>query len=97
MSKIKIYNFGPIKQGYQDNNGWIDVKKVTLFIGNQGSGKSTIAKLITTFLWIEKELTREDYNKKWFTKKNKLKNQILTYFKLENYFPNADDVNQPYI
>ena len=44
MSKIKIYNFGPIKQGYQDNDGWIDVKKVTLFIGNQGSGKSTSAK-----------------------------------------------------
>lgn len=97
MSKIKIYNFGPITQGYQDNDGWIDVKKVTLFIGNQGSGKSTIAKLITTFLWIEKALTRGDYNKKWFTKKNKLKNQFLTYFRLENYFPNANDVNQPYI
>ncbi len=97
MSKIKIYNFGPIKQGYQDNDGWIDVKKVTLFIGNQGSGKSTIAKLITTFLWIEKALTRGDYNKKWFTKKNKLKNQFLTYFRLENYFPIANDVNQPYI
>jgi predicted ATPase len=97
MSKIKIYNFGPIKQGYHDNDGWIDVKKVTLFIGNQGSGKSTIAKLITTFLWIEMALTRGDYNKKWFTRKNKLKNQFLTYFRLENYFPNADDVNQPYI
>jgi len=97
MSKIKIYNFGPIKQGYQDNDGWIDIKKVTLFIGNQGSGKSTIAKLITTFLWIEKALTRGDYSKKWFTRKNKLKNQFLTYFRLENYFPNADDANQPYI
>jgi len=97
MSKIKISNFGPIKQGYQDNGGWIDIKKVTLFIGNQGSGKSTIAKLITTFLWIEKALTRGDYNKKWFTRKNKLKNQFLTYFRLENYFPNVDDPNQPYI
>jgi len=97
MSKIKIQNFGPVKQGYQDNDGWMDVKKVTLFIGNQGSGKSTIAKLITTFLWIEKALTRGDYNKKWFTRKNKLKNQFLTYFRLENYFPDADDNNQPYI
>ncbi|MFA6401656.1 MAG: AAA family ATPase [Salinivirgaceae bacterium] len=97
MSKIKIYNFGPIKQGYQDNDGWIDVKKVTLFIGNQGSGKSTVAKLITTFLWIEKALTRGDYDKKWFTRKNKLKNQFLTYFRIDNYFPNVDDSNQPYI
>ena len=43
MSKIRVKNFGPIKGGYQENDGWLDVKKVTLFIGNQGSGKSTIA------------------------------------------------------
>ena len=46
MSKIKIKNFGPIKEGYIENDGWIDVKKVTVFIGNQGSGKSTVAKLL---------------------------------------------------
>ena len=49
MSKIKIKNFGPIKEGYQEDDGWFDIKKVTVFIGNQGSGKSTIAKLISTF------------------------------------------------
>ena len=57
MSKIRIKNFGPIKEGYQENDGWLDVKKVTVFIGNQGSGKSTVAKLISTFSWIEKALT----------------------------------------
>jgi predicted ATPase len=86
MSKIKIRNFGPIKDGYQDNDGWIDIKKVTVFIGNQGSGKSTVAKLISTFTWIEKALVRGDYNKKWFERKNKLKNQYLNYHRLENYF-----------
>lgn len=86
MSKIKIKNFGPIKDGYQDNEGWIDIKKVTVFIGNQGSGKSTVAKLISTFTWIEKALVRGDYNKKWFESKNKLKNQYLNYHRLENYF-----------
>ena len=78
MSKIKIKNFGPIKEGCQENDGWLDVKKVTVFIGNQGSGKSTVAKLITTFMWIEKALTRGDYDKKNFIKvfcqeKNKVK------------------------
>lgn len=58
MSRIKIRNFGPIKEGYQENDGWIDVKKVTVFIGNQGSGKSTVAKIISTFTWIEKSLVR---------------------------------------
>jgi predicted ATPase len=43
MSKIRIKNFGPVKDGYPENNGWLEVKKVTVFIGNQGSGKSTVA------------------------------------------------------
>lgn len=86
MSRIRIKNFGPIKEGCQANEGWIDIKKVTVFIGNQGSGKSTVAKLISTFTWIEKALVRGDYNKKWFERKNKLKNQYLNYHRLENYF-----------
>lgn len=86
MSRIRIKNFGPIKEGNQSNDGWIDIKKVTVFIGNQGAGKSTVAKLISTFTWIEKALVRGDYNKKWFERKNKLKNQYLNYHRLENYF-----------
>ena len=85
MSKIKVKNFGPIKEGYLGEDGWMDVKKVTVFIGNQGSGKSTVAKLISTFTWIEKALVRGDYDNKWFSKKSKLKNQFLNYHRLENY------------
>ena len=91
MSKIKIKNFGPIKEGYRENDGWIDIKKVTVFIGNQGSGKSTVAKLISTFTWIEKALTRGDYDSKHFERKNKLKNQYLTYHRIENYFSNSEN------
>lgn len=61
MSKIRIKNFGPIKEGYLENDGWMDVKKVTVFIGNQGSGKSTVAKAISTMSWIEKSLVRGDF------------------------------------
>lgn len=61
MSKIRIKNFGPIKEGYLDNDGWMDIKKVTVFIGNQGSGKSTVAKAISTMTWIEKSLVRGDF------------------------------------
>ncbi|MEX2566157.1 MAG: AAA family ATPase [Cyclobacteriaceae bacterium] len=86
MSRIRIKNFGPIKDGCRTNDGWIDIKKVTAFIGNQGSGKSTVAKLISTFTWIEKALVRGDFNKRWFERKNKLKNQYLNYHRLENYF-----------
>ena len=89
MSKIKIKNFGPIKGGFQDNGEWLDINKVTVFVGNQGSGKSTVAKLISTFTWIEKVLVRGDYDQKWFEKKNKFKNTFLPYHRLENYLKSA--------
>ena len=60
-----------------------------MFIGNQGSGKSTVAKLISTFMWIEKALVRGDYDNKWFERKNNLKNQYLNYHRLENYLKNS--------
>jgi predicted ATPase len=84
MSRIKIKHFGPIKEGCQDDDGWIEVKKVTVFVGNQGSAKSTVAKLISTLTWIEKVLVRGDFQKKWFKPKNKFKNQYLNYHRLEN-------------
>ncbi len=58
MSKIRIKNFGPIKEGFLEDDGFLDIKKVTIFIGNQGSGKSTVAKLISTMMWLEKALYR---------------------------------------
>lgn len=88
MSRIRIKNFGPVKGSYQENDGWLDIKKVTLFIGNQGSGKSTIAKLISTFTWIEKALVRGDYDKKWFEQKGRLRKEYLNFHRLENYFKN---------
>jgi predicted ATPase len=97
MSKIRIKNFGPIKAGLLENDGWMDIKKVTLFIGNQGSGKSTLAKLISTFTWIEKALTRGDYDSKHFERKNKLKNLYLKYHRLENYFSNSESDNSTLI
>ena len=75
---MDIENFGPIKGGH------VDIKKVTVFVGNQGSGKSTAAKLISTFKWIEKALVRGDYNKKWFERKdtNRFRTQFLPYHRL---------------
>ena len=92
MSRIKIKNFGSIINGFPEEDGWIDINKVTIFIGNQGSGKSTVAKLISTFTWIEKALVRGDYDKKWFERKNKLRNQYLNYHRLENYFKSNTEI-----
>ena len=81
MSSIIIQHFGAIKM----HNAPIEIKKATFFIGNQGSGKSTVAKLIATFMWIEKALVRGDYNRKWFERKNRFKNTFLPYHRIENY------------
>lgn len=85
MSRIKIKNFGPIKECPSLSDGWIEIKKVTMFMGNQGSGKSTIAKLISTFSWMEKVLTRGDFKEKEFTA-SKFKNKYCGYHRITSYF-----------
>lgn len=93
MIRLRVKNFGPIRQGMEENDRWIEFKRVTVFVGNQGSGKSTLAKLFSTFSWIEKALVRGDYEKKWFERKNRLTNQFLTYHRLENYL-SSDKPNE---
>jgi len=87
MNRISVQNFGPIR-----DSGWVDLKKVTVFLGNQGSGKSTLAKLISTFLWMEKALVRGDYQKKWFERKGRFRSQFLRYHRLENYILKNSDI-----
>jgi len=58
MCKIRIKNFGPIKGGYGLDDGWMDIAKVTLFCGPQGSGKSSATKLISLLSWLEKSVYR---------------------------------------
>lgn len=89
MAKIRIKNFGPIKEGLLTDNGWIEINKVTLFIGNQGSGKSTIAKLISTFSWMEKVLERGDYPEDYFSTSNRIRS-FFSYHRLENYIKKVD-------
>jgi predicted ATP-dependent endonuclease of OLD family len=84
MSKIRIKNFGPIKEGYQENDGWMDVKKVTLFIGNQGSGKSTVAKVISTLTWLEKAINRGDVESEKISHDDFF--HFFEYQRVKNYF-----------
>jgi AAA15 family ATPase/GTPase len=92
MSKIKIKNFGPIKQGFQDNDGWMDIKKVTVFIGNQGSGKSSVAKLFSTLTWIEKALVRGDLTLNDLTKSNRFMKHCA-YQNIGSYFKDNTEIN----
>ena len=83
MQKIKIKNFGPI------SNAEIEIKKAVVLIGAQGSGKSTIIKLISSFMWLEKDLYRAFITKEesgfsaYFQEDLK---KMLSYHRVENYF-----------
>ncbi|MBR5982978.1 MAG: ATP-binding protein [Bacteroidales bacterium] len=61
MAILKVKNFGVIGENPQDKEGFFSVNfsPVTIFIGKQASGKSTIAKLISIFSWLEKKLIRD--------------------------------------
>ena len=50
MAHIIIKNIGPIKEVE------LDLNKINVFMGPQSSGKSTIAKIISYCLWIEKNI-----------------------------------------
>ena len=50
MAHIIIKNIGPIK------NVELDLNKINVFMGPQSCGKSTIAKIISFCLWIEKNV-----------------------------------------
>lgn len=92
MTRLKIKNVGPIKEGYKESDGYIDIKKLTLFIGNQGTGKSTIAKIYSTMSWIEKALVRGDFTSKYLIGYNRFKKQF-EFQRINNYFNDHSEVH----
>ena len=86
MESILIQNFGPIV-----NSSKVDVKinKVTVFCGKQGAGKSSIAKLISQFYWLEKALIRGDFTIPELEEKNAFQEKYCSFHNISNYFTKA--------
>ena len=85
---LKIRNFGPIREGYNRNDGYIDFTKVMVLCGPQAAGKSCIAKLYSMFSWIEKALVRGDFSEKYLMGYNRFVNTYCAYQSIQNYFNN---------
>ena len=83
MSKLRIKNFGPITEGLE-NDGFLDISKLTVFIGNQGTGKSTVAKLFSTFAWMEKNLFKKNVPDFAFYTTDYFKG-LLKFHKIQSY------------
>jgi len=85
-NKIEILNVGPIIEVK------LDLNKFNVFMGEQSSGKSTIAKIISFCHWVEKDAALhqsfENYqlNKKYFIEK------LETFHNLKGYFNNKSEI-----
>ena len=77
--RLIVKSFGPVKD--------LDIifKKVTLFIGDQGTGKSCVAKLFSMFKWTEKVLSQKKYKLSYFEQYNRFKTKLCEYHRLESF------------
>ena len=85
--RLIVKSFGPVKD--------LDIifKKVTLFIGDQGTGKSCVAKLFSTFKWLEKVLSQKKYKLSYFEQYNRFKTMLCAYHRIDSFIDNGN----PYI
>ena len=87
MTKLKIQNVGPIK------NVEFELKRFNFFIGRQSSGKSTIAKIISYCMWLEKEvLTHPDNQDKLSYYENDFLWELENFHSMHNFFLNHPNI-----
>lgn len=77
MARLIIRNIGPIK------NVDIELNKVNVFIGEQSSGKSTIAKIISFCSWLEKTVNRDGVV---FREGKEAYRRLQAYHHIQSYF-----------
>ena len=82
--KIGIREFGPLKEG--TGADMVGIKKCTLFIGPQGSGKSSVAKLVAEFAWLEKALVKGVVSIDELQRKNRFCDRYCNYHRLSSFF-----------
>ena len=61
-------------------------KAITIFIGDQGTGKSCIAKLFTTFKWLEKTLVMQRQKATFYEQYNRFSSMLCKYHRIETFF-----------
>lgn len=83
--RLVVKSFGPIRDLE------ITFKKVTLFIGDQGTGKSCVAKIFSMFKWLEKVLIQKKYRRNYFEQYNRFLTKLCPYHRIESFIrPNSE-------
>jgi len=85
MTQLTIRNIGPIK------DICLDIRKINVIIGPQSSGKSTIAKIISFCLWVEKDIIR--HQDTTGIDADFIAEKLLKFHKLKNYITNASYIS----
>lgn len=77
--RLIVKSFGPIRE--------LDItfSKVTVFIGDQGVGKSCVAKLFSMFKWLEKALIMKKYSLDYFGKYDRFRSKLCAYHGIDTY------------
>ena len=86
---LRIEKFGPIDEVILD-----DIRPLTILIGESGSGKSTIMKILSLFRWMYKRVNLRSYLQHAGIKKTGLKFKIIPLLKTSGIleFLKADSV-----
>ena len=90
MNTIYIKNFGPIGEGF---GAPMPISPITIFCGLQGSGKSTVAKLISTCFWLEKALVRGKIVQNKKAETPAFFRQQCEFHRIHNYFKTESEID----
>jgi predicted ATPase len=86
MKFIRIANVGPLKEIA------IDLNKVNVFMGPQGSGKSTIAKIISYCSWVEKNVSINQSLDDYQNDHDFFEKRLTSFHKLNGYFNKNSEI-----
>ncbi len=85
MKHLVIRNIGPVKEAE------IELKRFNFIIGPQSSGKSTVAKILSTCSWIEKEVTTT-MNEKAIEDADSFVSLMEDFHKMIDYFDDDSEI-----
>lgn len=84
MNKLQIKNVGPIRNGM--GSGYMEFDSLTVFLGPQASGKSTIAKIYSSMVWLEKAILRDELSVENCEQENFFIDKVISYQGIQGYF-----------
>ena len=90
MKHLSIRNIGPVKEAE------LELKRFNFLIGPQSSGKSTVAKILSTCEWIEKEVETSRSEQAIGNGEN-FRTLVEGFHKMECYFDKNEDSYVKYV